>query len=97
METIDLLSDDLDIDVPISDRDEDERHVLRLANALRLVADHDPQVALRLVDQLIISLDKALDGRFRDYLDGSAREAVSRILDTKRDLRNAPVSSIRNS
>jgi hypothetical protein len=80
MAAIDLLVDDFDIDVPINDRDESERQALRLARALRLVADRDPTTARLLLDQLVVALDRALDGRFLDYLEGSDREAIAMIL-----------------
>ncbi|BCJ52890.1 hypothetical protein Asp14428_43650 [Actinoplanes sp. NBRC 14428] len=80
MTTIDLLADDSDIDVPISDREEDERKALELAQRIRLLAASDPREAQRLVDELIVRLDRATDGTFREYLDGVPREVAERAL-----------------
>lgn len=80
MTTIDLFVDDSDIDVPIDDRDEGERRALELADRIRMVAVHDPQQAQQLVDELIVQLDRALDGTFREYLDGATRDVADRAL-----------------
>ncbi|MFI5934833.1 hypothetical protein [Actinoplanes sp. NPDC051494] len=77
MTTTDLLVDDADIDVPIDDRDEGERRALKLADLLRRVAVDNPAYAQLLLDELIESLDKATEGKFRDYV-----RAVSRTLAT---------------
>ena len=66
--------DDTDIDIAIDDRDEGERRALELANRIRLVAAEDPALAQDLVDQLIVALDRAMGGTFREHLDGAARE-----------------------
>jgi len=68
MTTADLLVDDTDIDVPIDDRDEGERRALMLADLLRRVAVNNPAYAQLLLDELLESLDKATDGKFRDYV-----------------------------
>ncbi|UQU64679.1 hypothetical protein COUCH_38085 [Couchioplanes caeruleus] len=80
MTTIDLFVDDSDIDVAIDDRDEGERRALELAHLIRLVAASDPGHAQRLVDELIVQLDRALDGTFREYLDGVTRQIADRAL-----------------
>ena len=80
MTTIDLFVDDSDIDVAIDDRDEGERRALELAHRIRLVAAYDPGHAQRLVDELIVQLDRALGGTFREYLDGVTREIADRAL-----------------
>jgi hypothetical protein len=80
MTTIDLFVDDSDIDVAIDDRDEGERRALELAHRIRLVAAYDPGHAQQLVDELIVQLDRALGGTFREYLDGVTREIADRAL-----------------
>ena len=47
-----------------------ERHALELADRIRLVASQDPDLAQDLVDQLILALDRAMDGTLREHLDG---------------------------
>ncbi|GGQ70718.1 hypothetical protein [Couchioplanes azureus] len=80
MTTIDLFVDDSDIDVAIDDRDEGERRALELAHRIRVVAARDPGQAQRLVDELIVQLDRVLGGTFREYLDGVTREVADRAL-----------------
>ena len=80
MTTIDCVVDDSDIDVPIDDRDEGERRALELAHRIRLVAVRDPEQAQRLVDELIVALDRAMGGTFREHLDGAARGVADRAL-----------------
>ncbi|HEX8345953.1 MAG TPA: hypothetical protein VF657_14625 [Actinoplanes sp.] len=46
-----------------------ERHALELADRIRLVASQDPDLAQDLVDQLILALDRAMDGTLREHLD----------------------------
>ncbi|MBU2667710.1 hypothetical protein KOI35_29785 [Actinoplanes bogorensis] len=82
--------EDTDIDIAIDERDAGERRGMELATRLRMVAAEDPDLAQELVDNLIVALDQAMGGNFRDYLDGDARQAADRVL-TQRD------SSSRNS
>ena len=72
--------EDTDIDIAIDEGDAGERRGMELAARLRMVAAEDPDLAQDLVDGLIVALDKALGGNFRDYLDGEAREAADRVL-----------------
>jgi len=72
--------DDTDIDIAIDDRELGERRALELANRIRLVAASDPALAQALVDQLIVALDRAMGGTFREYLDGAARGVAERAL-----------------
>jgi hypothetical protein len=72
--------DDTDIDIAIDDRDEGERRALELASRIRLVAAEDPALAQDLVDQLIVALDRAMGGTFREHLDGAARGVAERAL-----------------
>jgi hypothetical protein len=72
--------DDSDIDIAIDEQDEGERRALELANRIRMVAAQDPGLAQDLVDQLIVALDRAMGGTFREHLDGAARGVVERAL-----------------
>ena len=72
--------EDTDIDIAIDDRDEGERRALELANRIRMVAATDPATAQRLVDELIVALDQAMGGTFREHLDGAARGVAERAL-----------------
>jgi hypothetical protein len=72
--------DDTDIDIAIDEQDEGERRALELADRIRMVAAQDPELAQDLVDQLIVALDRALGGTFRQHLDGAAREVAERAL-----------------
>jgi len=72
--------EDTDIDIAIDESDADERRGMELATRLRLVAAQDPDLAQELVDSLIVALDKAMEGNFRDYLEGEARIAADRVL-----------------
>ena len=67
--------EDTDIDIAIDERDAGERRGMELAARLRMVAAQDPSLAQDLVDQLVAALDKAMDGSWRDYLDGGVRDA----------------------
>jgi hypothetical protein len=71
---------DTDIDIAIDEQDEGERRALELANRIRLVAAEDPGLAQDLVDQLIVALDRAMGGTFREHLDGAARGVAERAL-----------------
>ena len=72
--------DDTDIDIAIDDRDEGERRARELANRIRMVAANDPATAQKLVDELIVALDRAMGGTFREHLDGAARGVADRAL-----------------
>ena len=72
--------DDTDIDIAIDDRELGERRALELASRIRLVAVDDPGLAQDLVDQLIVALDRAMGGTFREHLDGVARGVAERAL-----------------
>jgi hypothetical protein len=72
--------EDTDIDIAIDDRDEGERRALELANRIRMVAANDPGTAQKLVDELIVALDRAMGGTFREHLDGAARGVAERAL-----------------
>ena len=72
--------DDTDIDIAMSDQEEGERRALELADRIRLVAAQDPELAQDLVDQLIVALDRAMGGTFREHLDGAARGVADRAL-----------------
>ncbi len=72
--------EDTDIDIAIDDSEAGERRGMELAARLRLVAAEDPDLAQELVDNLIIALDRAMEGNFREYLEGDAREAAERVL-----------------
>jgi hypothetical protein len=71
---------DTDIDIAIDEQDEGERRALELANRIRLVAAEDPGLAQDLVDELIVALDRAMGGTFREHLDGAARGVAERAL-----------------
>ena len=79
MDTLGHL-DDTDIDIAIDEQDEGERRALELANRIRMVAAQDPGLAQDLVDQLIVALDRAMGGTFREHLDGAARGVAERAL-----------------
>jgi hypothetical protein len=72
--------EDTDIDIAIDERDEGERRALELADRIRMVAAEDPALAQDLVDQLIVALDRAMGGTFREHLDGAARGVAERAL-----------------
>jgi hypothetical protein len=72
--------EDTDIDIAIDDRDEGERRAMELANRIRMVAATDPATAQKLVDELIVALDQAMGGTFREHLDGVARGVAERAL-----------------
>jgi hypothetical protein len=72
--------DDTDIDIAIDERELGERRALELANRIRMVAADDPALAQNLVDQLIVALDRAMGGTFREHLDGAARGVADRAL-----------------
>jgi hypothetical protein len=72
--------EDTDIDIAIDERDAGERRGMELAARIRMVAAEDPELAQELVDELIVALDRAMGGTFREYLDGEAREVAERAL-----------------
>jgi hypothetical protein len=72
--------EDTDIDIAIDERELGERRALELANRIRMVAADDPALAQNLVDQLIVALDRAMGGTFREHLDGAARGVADRAL-----------------
>ena len=72
--------EDTDIDIAIDERDEGERRALELASRIRMVAAEDPALAQDLVNQLIVALDEATGGTFREHLDGAARDLAERAL-----------------
>ena len=78
MGTVEHLDDD--IDIAIDEQEEGERRALQLADRIRMVAAQDPELAQDLVDQLIVALDRAMGGTFREHLDGAARGVVERAL-----------------
>jgi hypothetical protein len=68
METIGDI-EDTDIDIAIDDQDQGERGAVELARRIRMVAAEDPARAQDLVNQLIVALDEATGGTFREHLD----------------------------
>jgi hypothetical protein len=61
--------EDTDIDIAIDENEAGERRGMELAARIRLVAAQDPELAQDLVDELIVALDRAMGGTFREYLD----------------------------
>ena len=96
-EPVDVFGIDTDIDLAISDQDEDERCALDLAGRIRAVAAADPALAQGLVDQLIAALDRAIGGTLREDLDGVAREDADRPLVDGANGTGAGISPPRNS
>ena len=68
--------EDTDIDIAIDERDAGERRSIELATRIRMVAAEDPELAQDLVDELIVALDRALGGTFREYLDSEGRDGA---------------------
>ena len=69
-----------DTDIDIADRraaTPASAAALELAIRIRLVAGEDPELAQDLVDELIVALDRAMGGTFREHLDGDARASRS--------------------
>ncbi|RZU51495.1 hypothetical protein EV385_3325 [Krasilnikovia cinnamomea] len=77
---VDSFGVDTEIDLAIDEQDEGERRAHELATRIRTVAATDPELAQDLVDQLIVALDRAMGGTFREHLDGAARHAADRAL-----------------
>ena len=72
--------EDTDIDIAIDDNEAGERRGMELAARIRMVAAEDPELAQDLVDELIVALERAMGGTFREYLDGEARDVAERAL-----------------
>jgi hypothetical protein len=96
-EAVDVFGIDTEIDIAISDQDEGERRALELATRIRTVAATDPALAQDLVDQLIVALDRATGGTFREHLDGVTRSVAERALANSPNGTGADVSPPRNS
>ena len=74
--------EDSDIDLAIDERDAGERRATELAARIRTVAAQDPLLAQDMVERLIVALDRAMGGTFRDHLEGPARGVADRVLDS---------------
>ena len=72
--------EDTDIDIAIDEGEAGERRATELATRLRMVASQDPLLAQDLVEELIVALDRAMDGTIRDHLDGPALGVADRVL-----------------
>jgi hypothetical protein len=72
--------EDTDIDIAIDEQEAGERRSMELATRIRMVAAEDPELAQDLVDELIVALDRAMGGTFREYLDEDSREVAERAL-----------------
>jgi hypothetical protein len=96
-EPVDVFGIDTEIDIAISDQDEGERRALELANRIREVAVTDPALAQDLVDQLIVALDRAMGGTFREHLNGVTRVVAERALVSGLNGAGAGISPPRNS
>ena len=72
--------EDTDIDIAIDEGEAGERRAGELANRIRMVAAQDPLLAQDLVEELIVALDRAMDGTIRDHLEGPARGIAERVL-----------------
>ncbi|MEU4419480.1 hypothetical protein AB0F81_02570 [Actinoplanes sp. NPDC024001] len=72
--------EDTDIDIAIDEGEAGERRATELATRLRMVAAQDPLLAQDLVEELIVALDRAMDGTIRDHLDGPALGVADRVL-----------------
>jgi hypothetical protein len=77
--------------------DHGERQALELADRIRMVAAQDPELAQDLVDQLIVALDRATGGTFREHLDGPTRTVADRALIGTGNPAGSGISSPRNS
>ena len=78
-------------DVAAGDVSDEGRQGIELADRIRMVAAQDPELAQGLVDQLIVALDRATDGTFRDHLTDSATASTEPFI-----ARQPDVSSPRN-
>jgi hypothetical protein len=72
--------EDTDIDIAIDDDEAGERRGMELAARIRMVAAEDPELAQDLVDELIVALERAMGGSFREYLDQESGTAAERAL-----------------
>src|SRR3954453_21265589 len=72
--------EDTDIDIAIDENEAGERRGMELAARIRLVAAQDPELAQDLVDELIVALDRAMGGTFREYLDQESPKGAERAL-----------------
>jgi hypothetical protein len=79
------------------DGDQGERHALELADRIRMVAAQDPELAQDLVDQLILALDRATGGSFREHLDEATRTVADRAIAAAENPTGMGISSSRNS
>jgi hypothetical protein len=78
------------------DGDQGERQALELADRIRMVAAQDPELAQDLVDQLIVALDRATGGTFREHLDGPTRTVADRAIEAAENHTGTGISSPRN-
>ena len=72
--------EDTDIDIAIDEGEAGERRGMELAQRIRMVAAEDPELAQELVDELIVALERAMGGTFREYLDEEPRDGADRAL-----------------
>jgi len=85
--------EDTDIDIAIDDSEAGERRGMELAARIRMVAAEDPELAQDLVDELIVALERAMGGTFREYLDQESRNGTERALSDS----GSGISPARNS
>ena len=85
--------EDTDIDIAIDDGEAGERRGMELAARIRMVAAEDPELAQDLVDELIVALERAMGGTFREYLDQESRNGAERALSDS----GSGISPARNS
>lgn len=85
--------EDTDIDIAIDDNEAGERRGMELAARIRMVAAQDPELAQDLVEELIIALDRAMGGTFREYLDQESLNGAERSLTES----GSDISPARNS
>jgi alkanesulfonate monooxygenase SsuD/methylene tetrahydromethanopterin reductase-like flavin-dependent oxidoreductase (luciferase family) len=72
--------EDTDIDIAIDEQEAGERRSMELATRIRMVAAEDPELAQDLVDELIVALDRAMGGTFREYLDVEVQDGAEQAL-----------------
>ena len=94
---VDVFGIDTELDLPISDQDESERNAQEVAHQIRRVAATDRAQAQQLVDRLIVGLDQAVGGTFREHLDRDARDVAERELSAGTNGAGAGVSPARIS
>ncbi len=78
------------------DGEHGQRQALELADRIRKVAAEDPELAQDLVEQLIVALDRATDGTFREHLGGPARTGADHGLVGTGNAPGAGISPQRN-